>query len=314
MSTVSLFCRLFVDRGEIREIAGNQRSLDMKKKFVFINLVFLITVSACSMSGSVREWTDRIFRSQSTQESQDDTEEPDTLRIEWQQDIDQLRNFYHSLSFPEHFLADNPTFQDGEFDVMSVFHILDHIWMEDGYRLAYVYQYDFMGGYPILYAHRTDEEAYLSYQAYLSDRGGCLEGDMNNPECNYLAHIEVDGSELGYLQLLLLDVMGNQFYLFWHAEYNDATFVATESAKEELIERISDPFISLTRQQRSQANRINITPIVSIDEETVDIRAVWFTKWGGFYESSYLIDRSSPYEVKIRSTNNLVEYDCGLMF
>ncbi len=286
----------------------------MKKVFLLFHLLVLLALLACSADIPLSEWIGRFKGDQITPDVQEETSEPDTLSITWQKNITDLQNLFSSISLPDHFMDENPTFQGGEFDLMSVFEILDHIWMTDGYKLAYVYQYDFMGGYPILYAYHSTDSPYPSYQAYLEDRGECLQGNGLGLDCNYLAHVQTDGSELGYLQLLLLDVMGNQFYLFWHAEYNDTIFVATEKALDDIIEDISDPFIPLSRQQRSKASRINPTPTVSIGEETVEIRAVWFTKWGGFYESTYSINRKDPHLISIGSTKNLVEYDCGLMF
>lgn len=286
----------------------------MKKKVLFVILLISMALLGCSFSDLIRERIDRITEENTTPEVQDETTEPDTYAIAWQENIDDLQTLFSSLSLPDHFMEENPTFQGGEFDLMSVFSILDHIWMADDYRLAYVYQYDFMGGYPILYAYHTGGSPYLSYQAYVAERGECIQGDSGGMDCNYLSHVQTDGSELGYLQLLLLDVMGDQFYLFWHAGYNDTTFIATEEALDQVVENIADPFISLTRQQQAKARRIDPSPEVQIDEDSVSVRAVWFTKWGGFFESSYLIDLSSPDVISNSSTKNLVEYDCGLMF
>lgn len=286
----------------------------MKKKILFVSLLMIIALLGCSLSASIREWKDRMPGENTTPEVKDETTESDASAITWQKNIDDLQTLFSSLSLPDHFMEENPTFMGEEFDVMAFFSILDHIWMADGYRLAYVYQYDFMGGYPILYAYHTDDSPYISYQEYMAERGECIQGDSGGLDCNYLSHVQTDGSELGYLQLLLLDVMGNQFYLFWHAGYNDTTFIATEEAVDQVIEDIADPFISLTQQQRAEARRIDPSPEVQIDEDSVSVRAVWFTKWGGFYESSYKIDLLSPYIISDSSTNNLVEYDCGLMF
>jgi hypothetical protein len=286
----------------------------LKKKILFINLLILTALLGCSFTDSFREWIDGLPEENTTPEVQNETTEPDTSALTWQENIDDLQTLFSSLSLPDHFMEENPTFMGGEFDVMAVFSILDHIWMADGYRLAYVYQYDFMGGHPILYAYQTDDSPYISYQEYMAERGECIQGDSGGLNCNYLSHVQTDGSELGYLQLLLLDVMGNQFYLFWHAEYNDTTFIATEEALDQVIENIADPFISLTREQQAKARRIDPSPKVQIDEDSVSVQAVWFTKWGGFYESSYLIDLSSPDVISDSLTKNLVEYDCGLMF
>jgi hypothetical protein len=248
------------------------------------------------------------------QDESDGTGGTSVLSSAWQEDIDQLRRLLKSQSIPEHLLVDDPVLMGGEFDLMSVFDVLDHIWMEEGYKLAYVYHYDFMGGYPILYAYHIDTAPFVSHQEYLTGRADCLAVDDALPGCSALDHVETDGSDLGYLQLVLLDMMGSQFYRYWHAQYNDTTPIATEAALDELIASISDPFIPLTNRQQVQAKAIDPTPQVIIDEAVVTVRVVWFTKWGGFYESRLEIEKEFPHKIIRESTENLVEYDCGLMF
>ena len=244
----------------------------------------------------------------------DDQEEVNQLALAWQDDIDQLVSLLDSQQLPAHLMEENPILRGDEFDVMAVFNILDRIHVLEGYRLAYVYIYDGMGGYPVLYAYEEGTQPFLSNEEYLSARPNCVDHNMNAAQCNILPYIVTDGSELGYLQLILLDQVGEQFYLYWHSAYRDIRFITTQAALYREIDGISDPFIPLTTYQVRKAKRIDPTPEVRIDGEQIIVRTVWFTHWGGFFESRYTLNKDQPHEIIDIEINNLVEYDCGIMF
>jgi len=288
----------------------------MNKKLMYcILLGAMLLTSACMFDFQLSERIINILsKVQNLGGGLDVIEKTDALVSAWQEDIDQLKRLLTSQSIPDHLLVDDPVMMGGEFDLMSIFDILDHIRMEEGYKLAYVYHYDFMGGYPIVYAYNIEAEPFVSHQEYLAGRAECLAADDALPGCSALDHVETDGSDLGYLQLVLLDLMGSQFYRYWHAQYNDTTPIATQTALEEMIASVSDPYIPLTDQEQKKAKAIDPTPQVNIGEDVIRVRVVWFTKWGGFYESWVEIQKEFPHTIIQDSTENLLEYDCGLMF
>jgi len=58
----------------------------------------------------------------------------------------------------------------------------------------------------------------------------------------------------------------------------------------------------------------NIEPVVSLIGEVAKIQVITFSKWGGFYRLTYTISRGFPYAVTDVKRENLVPYDCGVMF
>lgn len=211
-------------------------------------------------------------------------------------------------------MEEKPVLRGDEFDVMTVFNVLDHLKMVDGYQLAFVYEYDGLGGHPVLYACPEGTAPFLSLVEFASAWPECLDRAQNLPQCDVLTYIETDGSQLGYLQLVLFDAMSTQFYLYWHASYRDRRFIATQAALDATVEKISDPLIPLTRAQVRQAQRIDLTPRVVVGEETVEIRAIGFTKWGGFFQTDYVLSKDHPNLILESKRENLIEYDCGIMF
>jgi len=113
------------------------------------------------------------------------------------------------LEFPANFQTENPVKTGSEFDVMQYFRVLDHLSMQPGYVLDYVYRYDGMGGYPVLYVRPAGQPPYAT-EADLA-AGGDSTG--------YLDFVQTDDTPESYFQFVVLATMGSQFYLFWHANY-----------------------------------------------------------------------------------------------
>jgi len=210
------------------------------------------------------------------------------------------------MKIPQYFLADNPVKQGGEFDVTQYFGVLDHLSMQPGYSLDYVYHYDGMGGYPVLYAFPTGQAPYAT-EADLVTAG--------KPP-SYLDFVQADDTPEGYFQFVLLAIMGNQFYLNWHANYNDSQIVCDKAAVMATVastDHITGMPMGL--KARVQARFLqDVEPRVIIGEQTVEVRIVTFTQWGGFFRRTYTIQLHFPHTILDVQEENLVPYDCGVMF
>jgi hypothetical protein len=44
------------------------------------------------------------------------------------------------------------------------------------------------------------------------------------------------------------------------------------------------------------------------------VQIVTFTKWGGFFRETYSLERPYPYTIMDVQVEELVAYDCGIMF
>ena len=152
------------------------------------------------------------------------------LAQSWQENIDRLSALLNAQKVPPHLLKEKSILQGGEFDVMTVFNVLDHIHMAEGYQLAYVYHKDNLGGFPRLYVHSTTKTPHTTAAEYYAGQPECSSMKNAPVHCDPMQSIEADGSQLGYLQWVLLKETGGQFYLNWHANIKDMTFIATDAA------------------------------------------------------------------------------------
>jgi len=179
--------------------------------------------------------------------------------------------------------------QGDEFNANDYFKVLTHISMQEGYSLDYVYQ-----------------------PPYAS-----MEDVPENTELgNYRDRLEIEDMEQGYFEYAVMDMLARQFYLNWHANYNDAEIVCDREAADAIIEGINsgDFGYKLDAKQKAQARAMtNIEPAVTLTGDSAIVEVVTFTKWGGFFRQTYTISRSFPHTFEVKE-ENLVEYDCGIMF
>ena len=197
--------------------------------------------------------------------------------------------------------------QGDEFNVSEYFNVLTHISMQDGYSLDYVYQVDFLGAFPMLYAVPDGQEPYAS----LKD----VPANTSLPE--YVDHLDVEDVEQGYFEFVAMQIMAGQFYLDWHAKYNDTDIVCNRDDVRDIISSVNanDFGSKFGLAQQAQARSMkNIEPRVTLNGDTAVVQVVTFTKWGGFYRETFTISRAFPHTIIDVKDENLVPYDCGVMF
>jgi hypothetical protein len=211
-----------------------------------------------------------------------------------------------SGDIPQH-LFDTGKKQGDEFDVNQYFNVLTHISMQDGYALDYVYQNDSLGGYPLLYPRPVDQAPYTS----------TADIPENTQLQDFHDYLEVEDVEQGYFEYVVMDIMASQFYLFWHANYNDAQIVCNRQQVNDIVAQISSGdfgmAMDLPAQTKARTMR-NIEPVVRLTGDVAMVEIIIFTKWGGFYRYTYTVNRGFPHTIVDIKQENLVPYDCGVAF
>jgi hypothetical protein len=216
-----------------------------------------------------------------------------------------VRALWTDYPFPESFMSEDPVEDGSEFDPNAYFTVLDGLGMEPGYTLDFVYTYDWLGGYPTLLARPESEAPYLSW------------ADVPDRHDDYFAHLQADGTPESYFQLAVMSIMARQFYLYWHANYNDVQIVCDHAAVQEIIDDLADGDfgypLPLADRVRALAMR-DLAPSVDVGEASVEVRLTTFSKWGGFYRLTYTFERNFPHTILDVQDEELIPYDCGVMF
>jgi hypothetical protein len=223
-----------------------------------------------------------------------------------QDTVDKMAALREGLEFPEHFQVENPGRTGEEFDPNEYFSVLKHLSMEPGYALDYVYQMDFMGGYPILYTRPVDQPRYLTMEDFTEAPAGAID--------DYMAHIQADGTPESYFELVLMEINAPQFYLWWHAGYNDMQVVADSRGLDAILSNPDEFGLDLPADVKRAARKLDLTPVIEIGEDTVTVKVITFTRWGGFYQETYTIQKEFPHTIIEVKSEQLIPYDCGIMF
>jgi hypothetical protein len=183
------------------------------------------------------------------------------------------------------------------FDVNEYLDVLTHLSLEQGYTLGYTYYLQkYFGGHPTLNAR---PEKYETYAAYIEAEKSNLPEDYS-----YSDHIRVDGTVEGFFEFVVLQIMGDQFYLYWHSGANDTQIVYNRARLWEIV----NGHPGLPYGSKLRARTLNVTPVVRVEDDTVVVQVVTFSDWGGFVQRSYTIDREFPHRVLELERKTLVEY------
>lgn len=235
-------------------------------------------------------------------------------QADYQATVNALNSLLDAQQLPSHFTTDTPQRDGSEFDLNRVFDVLDHLTMQPGWMLDYVYLYDRMGGFPVIYARQQNAPPLKTFADYEQlEQSQCQAGDQN--PCNYWMYLEIDGTEAGYFQFVAFLLNINQFYLFWHANYNDVCIVASQADLDDIIDMINTTGVEpLSKADHDTAMALDPTARITIEADKVTVRVLTFTQWGGFDEYIYILDKANPTHSISRTINHLLDYDCGIMF
>ena len=268
-------------------------------KVIFFLMIVALTLLSCELPISF---------------SENDSELPAETES-WQVAVDDIRGMTRGMGIPQHLIDPEKPAIDSVFDPNQLLIPLTHLQLRPGYTLDFVYRYDGMGGRPFLYARKQSDTPFESYGAFQAEQDACRLADVPK-DCDYLDFVESDGTEEGYFQWVLLQTMGDQFYLYWHSGIDDVEILASKDRLNTLVADLSETDFGepLSAAQRRQALRIDPAPRVEISDVEVRVWVTWFTRWGGFYETFYTITRTAPHGILTEDTQQLIEYECQVVF
>ena len=228
----------------------------------------------------------------------------------WQVRVDGISVLQKDLEFPRYLANKDAAKQGTEFDVNSYFNVLTHLQMQSGYVLDYVYHYDGMGGLPILYARPADQVPYRTE----ADFAQAMKQAGNEAiREQYIPYLQIEDSNEGYYEYVVFKVMAAQFYLYWHADYNDKQIVCDGAALEALLKQKRMGYaIPITASL--QARLLKFEPVITLQDETATVQVITFSNWKGFVQETWTINRRVPHNILSVDSKILIPYNCGIMF
>ncbi len=191
------------------------------------------------------------------------------------------------------------------FDVNRYLDIFDKIKLKKGIILDYAYHWSFFHGSPCIYTRRIDEPA-ISVNEYHKK--------YHNIEQPYLNDIIIENNAKSFFQLAVFTKVIHQFYLWWHANYNDHHFVVTINFAEEILKSIKRKkgLYGISIENRDKLKQLDFNSQVECFEDCGRVHYIMFSNWIGFYQETATI-----YWPKLRieiKKKTIVSYDCGICY
>lgn len=245
--------------------------------------------------------------------------------------VQKMKNLY-DVEIPGHLKMRNAVRIGKEFDPNSYFSVLTHLSMKPGYTLDYVYDYrKGFSGSPHLYARLISDPPLQSIpqipvSLFIKRKNN---DDRNSEplrwppvnkeglEWNYpLPFLVADGTPDSFFQLALFNRLAEQFYLFWHSNYNEITVIASPEDREQIIcqinkERFGAPF---SDEVIEAARKMPLDSCVELDTSTAAVTYCIFSRWGGFTRIKEIFSRHPPHIFVDSDVLCRVEYSCGIQF
>jgi hypothetical protein len=230
--------------------------------------------------------------------------------VAWQARVDGMSVLHKDLELPKYLANKDAVKQGIEFDVNRYFSVLTHLHMQPGYVLDFIYYYDGMGGYPILYARPADQAPYRTETEYVQ---AMQQAGIEEIREQYTPYLQIEDTADGYYDYVVFKVMAAQFYLYWHADYNDKQIVCDSAALDTLLkQRRMGYAIPITVSL--QARLLKLEPAVILQTETATVRVITFSNWKGFMQETWTINRRVLHNVLEVDSKVLIPYNCGIMF
>lgn len=219
-----------------------------------------------------------------------------------QSQVDRLRRVL-PRKLPSHLEQGDARKRGDEFSLQAIFSILSHLHQPAGMIVDYVYVNASGGGWPVPYLREHGAPPLQTFRDLLEQDEGA-----DNPEPVFDA-LECDRSPEGFFELVLFRTMAMQFYLFWHALYNDATIVA---GRQVLATTLAGQVFAPGTASRLRA--IDPVPSVAVKGDGVFVHVLTASKHTGLCRESFHFSSTRPNRLRRRRRKVLAESSLAITY
>lgn len=209
---------------------------------------------------------------------------------------------------PKELLKKDAILVKGDYDPNTFLAVFPKLSLEKGKVLDFVYDLQDLGGHAVVYARSADKAPFSNLAEFKKEfPRKYFIGSSVRYDPNYLGSIKAEDSPDGFLQLALLVLTGEQFYIHWHAAYSIFDPVLNR-------ETLADILKDLPENLKKQGGELDITPRVIMGIDEVRVEYVIFGNWMGFKRLTWKVSRSFPHRFIGVEEKMLLEYKNPLRF
>ena len=227
-----------------------------------------------------------------------------------------IRNYYSDLikeirkiqetEIPGNLLCKKPVKTGAEFNPNDYLKLLTHLSLKNGYILDFAYDYqEGLGGHPCLYARPADNAPFDSI----------AQQQAWEKKHNVSDYLVADGTPESFFELVVFREVANQFYLYWHAAYNDLRILTAYEEIEKIVTTLNEigP-VKFDDKQTQAALAFNPEPQIELTETSASVIYCTFTQWGGFTLQQEVFSREPPHLLLCSDVLKTAKYNCGIVF
>lgn len=190
---------------------------------------------------------------------------------------------------------------------------LPHLHFPKGTVLDYYQDGSAFGSQPVFYVRREDEPRRPDFHVELDPD----ELELKTQELRQIIKPEISAD--GAWEMILLDELGSQFNLVWHAAYSTRRIVC------DMPEFFSGNYCGcrnncdfsvscLTENDKAELLSWDVVPTVTFMDEKAIVKYCVFTPFGGFFKVRRMIRFKPGLRMLKPSIMAKLSYDCGIVF
>ncbi len=231
---------------------------------------------------------------------------PDRLVNACKDTSERYMRVYGNQKLPEHLRSDTPVRLSSDFDLGNFINGFEYLDVNEQFKVNYVYMYRNSYGRPLLYTVTKGTEEFKTEKEY-----------SEGQPLPFTYGIEADGTDKGFLQLAMTQLLGPNFYLYFRSNEQDTTVLCDIDDIERLLDDLDqrdDVAVKPDMLFKARALTIDaIEPVVRFDKKNnqVMVSVLTFTKWGGFYRQTLTYGVGFPHRSISITAKQVIAYDAG---
>jgi hypothetical protein len=133
---------------------------------------------------------------------------------------------------------------------------------------------------------------------------------------NRISHYMIpDNSDEGFLQYLFFHTMGEQFALYWHANYDEKKIICSDESLNGLINVYKRSRAFEVDKKKLKSSKV-IDTRITISSTDKKYFLTWYEleTHKGFYRRTYEIDRDPPYKIRLQENYQIFEIRLNFVY
>lgn len=214
----------------------------------------------------------------------------------------------HGKPTPKALTTKGGALDKGGYDPNEFLAVFPRLGIASGQVLDFVYDYQELGGHPILYARSSGQPAFSSHAEFkkVYPRYYFI-GDKSRYDPAYLDSIVADGTPDGFLQLAIMVLIGEQFYIHWHAVYSIFLPILDQQTFDDVLG-------AYKKEEAEKGRKIDFRPRVTLEGNHARVEYLVFNEWTGIKRVTWTVNCAFPHRLVSVDEKVLLPYKSPIQF